>query len=240
MRRCWSSCPLARWDVDFARSTWCASGDVDERGLLRLDGVGSIPPGRRAPTTGANGGAVSTTPGWCGARRCASSRAAAWPRYLDHVTLTTWCGGTGAAWAERRTNFELAAIWSLEAAALWVPMDPTGHPVRMRESFFDVYGEPARTRKVSGRVSDAACPDDATARPWPLRHADLDIVGHVNNAAVWQAVSEIVTPPVREVSVTHHRVPRARRRGHPRMTSGRAMVDASPASVRCRRDCQEL
>jgi acyl-ACP thioesterase len=45
---------------------------------------------------------------------------------------------------------------------------------------------------------------DATMRPWPLRRADLDVVGHVNNAAVWQAVSELVTSPVSTVTVVHH------------------------------------
>jgi acyl-ACP thioesterase len=74
----------------------------------------------------------------------------------------------------------------------------------MRESFFDVYGEQARQRKVSGRVSTPPVPDGAAVRSWPLRDSDLDIIGHVNNAAVWQAVSEIVKSPVREVSVTHH------------------------------------
>ena len=39
---------------------------------------------------------------------------------------------------------------------------------------------------------------------WPLRRADLDIVGHVNNAAVWQAVTEVVTASVSWVSVVHH------------------------------------
>ena len=46
--------------------------------------------------------------------------------------------------------------------------------------------------------------DGATRRPWPLRAADLDMVGHVNNAAVWEALSEVVTAPLAQVSVTHH------------------------------------
>jgi acyl-ACP thioesterase len=29
-------------------------------------------------------------------------------------------------------------------------------------------------------------------------------VGHVNNAAVWQAVSEVVTVPIDSVTVVHH------------------------------------
>jgi acyl-ACP thioesterase len=127
-----------------------------------------------------------------------------WPRYLDRVTLTTWCGGSGAAWAERRTNFDLDGVACLEVAALWVPLSPDGHPVRMRENFFEVYGEAARSRKVPGRVSTPAIPSGSSTRPWPLRNADLDIIGHVNNAAIWQAVSEVAVAPVRWVSVTHH------------------------------------
>ena len=29
-------------------------------------------------------------------------------------------------------------------------------------------------------------------------------MGHVNNAAVWQAVTEVVTVPVAQVTVVHH------------------------------------
>ena len=33
-------------------------------------------------------------------------------------------------------------------------------------------------------------PDEAVDEPWAVRVADLDIVGHVNNAAQWMAVEE--------------------------------------------------
>lgn len=127
-----------------------------------------------------------------------------WPRFKERLTLTTWCGGIGAAWAERRTNIELDGHLLIETAALWVPIDPSGHPVRIRPEFFDTYGEAIRGRKVSGRVATPLVSPDASTRPWPLRRADLDVVGHVNNAAVWQAVSEIVPVPVDEVTVVHH------------------------------------
>jgi acyl-ACP thioesterase len=129
---------------------------------------------------------------------------ARWPRYIDDITLTTWCGGVGAAWAERRTNFNFNGELLLEVAALWVPTDLSGHPVRIRQDFYDVYGEACRGRKISGRVTIPEIPIDATYRPWPLRVADFDIIGHVNNAAAWLAVSEVVAAPVRYVSVTHH------------------------------------
>ncbi len=178
-------------------------GDVDERGLLRLDAVARFL--QDVGTDDWIDTGVQSDVTWVVRRTSLRLvEGGRWPRYLDHVTLTTWCGGTGAAWAERRTNFEYAGDLSLETVALWVSVDATGHPVRMRESFFDVYGEPARERKVSGRVTTPAVPETARVRPWPLRDSDLDIIQHVNNAAVWQAVSEIVKSPVREVSVTHH------------------------------------
>ncbi len=179
-------------------------GDADERGLLRLDGAARFLQDVATDDWSDTGVVSSDT--WV-VRRTALRlvEGAAWPRYLNRVTLTTWCGGTGPAWAERRTNFEVNGKVVLEAAALWVPTDPSGRPVRVRESFFEVYGQAARSRKVSGRVAATSIPEGAATRAWPLRAADLDLVGHVNNAALWQALSEVVRPPMRRAVVTHHR-----------------------------------
>jgi acyl-ACP thioesterase len=178
-------------------------GDADEQGLLRLDGAARFL--QDVGTDDWIDTGVQSDVTWVVRRTSLRLvEGGRWPRYLDHVMLTTWCGGTGAAWAERRTNFEYADQLALETVALWVCVDSTGHPVRMRDSFFDVYGEEARSRKVSGRVTTPPVPEGAAVRSWPLRDSDLDIIRHVNNAAVWQAVSEVVKSPVREVSVTHH------------------------------------
>jgi acyl-ACP thioesterase len=178
-------------------------GDVDERGLLRLDGVARFL--QDVATDDWTDTGVDSGDTWVVRRTSIRlAEGARWPRYLDRVALTTWCGGTGAAWAERRTNVEFDDAIALETVGLWVPVDASGRPVRIRDSFFEVYGEQARERKVSGRVSVPPVPDDARRRSWALRDADLDILRHVNNAAIWQAVSEIVKAPVLEVSVTHH------------------------------------
>ena len=34
----------------------------------------------------------------------------------------------------------------------------------------------------------------AAATPWPLRAVDIDLIGHVNNAAYWAAVEEQIEP----------------------------------------------
>ncbi len=195
--------PLSDQGRRYQESFVVRLGDADNAGLLRLDAAARLLQDI-ATDDWVDTGVVSDDT-WV-VRRTAIRylRSMRWPRYLDAVTLTTWCGGTGAAWAERRTNIVVGDALVLEAAALWVPIDRTGHPVRMRPNFFEIYGESARERKVSGRVSVPVIAEDAESRPWPLRRADLDIVGHVNNAAVWQAVSEVIPTPVASVSVIHH------------------------------------
>jgi len=42
----------------------------------------------------------------------------------------------------------------------------------------------------------------SATRPWQLRRADFDVVGHVNNAAVWETLSELA-PEVHSASVYH-------------------------------------
>ena len=125
------------------------------------------------------------------------------PSLGESVTLTTWCSGSGAAWAERRTDVAIGGSVVIEASALWVPVGPAGRPVRVGSSFFEVYGEGAR-RRVSGRVPTLTPPAHATRRPWPLRQTDLDIVGHVNNAALWAPLAEIDTGTVTGASVIYH------------------------------------
>ena len=34
-------------------------------------------------------------------------------------------------------------------------------------------------------------PDHASERAWPIRFVDLDVLGHVNNAAQWAPVEEV-------------------------------------------------
>jgi acyl-ACP thioesterase len=126
------------------------------------------------------------------------------PELGELVSLVTWCAGTGPAWAERRTDVEVAGDVMVEAVALWVLLDPSGRPLRLGQGFHDVYGEATGGRRVSGRIAAVPVPADAATRPWPIRRADLDVVGHVNNAAVWAALTEVATGPVATATVTHH------------------------------------
>lgn len=178
-------------------------GDVNAAGTLRLDGVARYL--QDIATDDWSDTGVISDDVWVVRRTTLRlSESGRWPRYLEPMTLTTWCGGVGAAWAERRTNIRVDGELLVEASALWVPTGPDGGPRRLREDFFAVYGDAIQNRKVSGRVTTPEIPDSADRRPWPLRRADIDIVGHVNNAALWEALSEVLDDDVRKVSVIHH------------------------------------
>jgi acyl-ACP thioesterase len=126
-----------------------------------------------------------------------------WPVFKQLMTMRTWCAGAGPAWVERRTDVLVENELVVETAALAVQVNPAGQPVRIRPEFLAVYGEAIGNRKISGRVATPEVAKDAVARAWTLRRADLDVVGHVNNAACWQVLSEVASD-VTEVSFIHH------------------------------------
>lgn len=121
------------------------------------------------------------------------------PRYGEEVHLSTWCSGTGAAWAERRTTLSgqggaAEGGTALDAVSLWVALEPGGRrPRPLDDRFLDVWGGLARARHVRSRLTHPGPPASATAdRPLVLRLADFDLVGHVNNAVAWAVLEEEV------------------------------------------------
>jgi len=118
-------------------------------------------------------------------------RIARTPRLRAEVTARTWCSGTGPRWAERRTQLHVADVLCVEATALWVHTDPvSGAPIALPAGFDEHWGVSAQGRKVSARLRHGAPAWEARRARWPLRAADLDVVGHVNNAAYWAAIEE--------------------------------------------------
>ena len=113
------------------------------------------------------------------------------PTVGESLTVTTFSGGHGSRWAERRTSIVGDGDGRVEAASLWVFVDPrSGRPARLTAQFHATYDEAADGRQVSARLHHPPPPDTADARPWPLRTTDLDGLGHVNNAATWEAVED--------------------------------------------------
>lgn len=161
-------------------------GDADHTGRLRLDALA-----RLLQDVGNDdffdAGLDPSSP-WVARRTVVE--AVRWPRLGDHLALTTWCGGLGPRWGERRTTVVTDEGGRVEVASVWVYVGDTGRPTRLPGWFVDTYGSAAGGRTITARLTLPAPPDDAVERPWHLRSTDLDVLEHVNNAATWAAVED--------------------------------------------------
>ncbi len=106
------------------------------------------------------------------------------------VELETWCSGEAAVAAGRRWSLRGDRGGSIEVDSVWIHLGPDARPARLVD--FGVYADAAGGRRVSTKLGLPGPPPDAPRRAWPLRLSDVDVLGHVNNAAYWQAVEQVL------------------------------------------------
>ncbi len=106
------------------------------------------------------------------------------------VSLTTWCSGVAAIAAGRRWSIAGETAGRIEVDSVWIHLDAGARPARIGD--FGVYAEAAGGRPVSTKLALPDLPADAERMAWPMRAADVDLHGHVNNAVYWQAVEEVL------------------------------------------------
>ena len=186
-------------------------GDVTPKGRLRLDATARYL--QDIANDDAVDGNYSDVHGWV------VRRTEMWvydfPVYMQDVSLTTWCGGYGSHWAERRTTIRGATSGHIETAALWVHVDLKSlKPSPLPADFIPIVDEASGGRKIRanlvlGKELPALSEDGSTREAWPTRFADFDAVGHLNNASYWIAAEEYLSAhgdlraPV-HVTVEHH------------------------------------
>lgn len=169
-------------------------GDTGPSGLLRLDALARYLQDVANDDT-RDAGHDPFTP-WIVRRTSVVVEAA--PVLGELVQVTTFSGGHGGRWGDRRTSVVGEHGARIETVALWIYVDAvTGRPARLTPQFHDTYDEASGGRTVNARLRhDPAPAVDAIGvdvRPWPLRATDLDKLNHVNNAATWAAVDDEVS-----------------------------------------------
>ncbi len=174
----------------FAAGRRVRLGDVSTEGRLRLDAVArylqdiarddSVDAGYPDPE------------GWVVRRTLIEVTQS--PRFGEQLDLFTWCSGYGWRWVERRTEIRGGAGGAVDAASVWVHVDVgAGTARRLPEEFYEIWGEAAAGRRISPRaLLPAEAPAGSDRFPWPVRVADLDTFGHVNNAVHWAPVEEVL------------------------------------------------
>jgi acyl-ACP thioesterase len=115
------------------------------------------------------------------------------PRFAETQTATTFCGGLGRMWAERRTTIgrpgEPQA--DVEAVSLWVHLDTEQwRPSVFSEQELAVYGTGLPERRISARLRHPAPGAAPELGRWRFRATECDIAQHVNNAAYLQVLEE--------------------------------------------------
>jgi acyl-ACP thioesterase len=173
----------------FAAERRVRLGDVSPRGRLRLDAIVRYLQDVADDDTRAAG--FVDAQGWVVRRTVVE--VLSFPTFLEPVALRTWCSGTGGRWAERRTSLRGEGGGHVEAATLWVHLDPAAmRPRPLPEQFHAIFGPSAGGRTVRPRLLHAESPSEGEVarRGWPLRFTDFDVLGHVNNAAYWAVVED--------------------------------------------------
>lgn len=110
------------------------------------------------------------------------------------ASLSTWASGSGSHWAARRTSIAGDGGGRAEAESLWVLIDrKSSRLARLPAAFADLYGPSTRGRRVSAKLELAPEPAGNAGRlAWPLRAADIDTLGHANNAVYWAAIETVL------------------------------------------------
>lgn len=174
----------------FERGRRVRLGDVDPHGRCRLDALARyLQDIARDDSADAN---LKNPMNWIVRRTLLEVRSA--PLFQEWLELATWCSGYGSRWAERRTQIRGHRGAEVSAVTIWVHINAESlRPARLNEDFFAIWGETAGNRQVSARTTlQATWPDHTQQCPWPLRFSDLDLLGHVNNAAQWAAVEQVL------------------------------------------------
>ena len=130
--------------------------------------------------------------------RRARMKVESFPRFGEPVAARTFCSAAGRVAAERRTSLSGGAA-AVESVATWIHVDTeTLRPLRLGDEFEAVYGESAGSRKANFRLGHPDPPAGASASPWRFRASDVDVAGHVNNAAYWEPVEELFAETAEE------------------------------------------
>ena len=127
-------------------------GDVGSSGELRLEALARFL--QDVATDDAIDGGLRELGGTWVLRRLAVDIVAP-PRFNDRVELATFCSGWGPrlGGAPHRHDGPVPAISLARTVAIWVFIDRAGgRPLNLHDDFFEIYGDAARSRKVSARL----------------------------------------------------------------------------------------
>jgi acyl-ACP thioesterase len=114
-------------------------------------------------------------------------------RMNETLDVEVACGGLARHWLEHRIRAVGSRGAHLEVSTSWVLVDMmSGRPAPLPEGVANGYAEAADRRPRAVPRVPARPADGAARRPWPVRADDLDGNDHVNNAAYFSVIAELL------------------------------------------------
>ena len=112
----------------------------------------------------------------------------------DTVVVATRVTGWRRVWARRESSLTAPGGGRVAEALIdWVLLDATGRPVRIPSELAALARDPAPFEPL--RVDDAGPPEDAIRSSAAVRADQIDPMGHLNNAAWLDLVTEALPAP---------------------------------------------
>ncbi|NLU81608.1 acyl-ACP thioesterase domain-containing protein [Rhodococcus sp. HNM0569] len=182
-------------DARYFDTSWpIRTGDVDASSRLRFDGVA-----RYLQDIGNDNleaiDALDTHPYWIVRRTVIDVVRPT--TGTERVALRRWCSGFSTRWADMRVQITSESGALLETSGFWINISgETGMPTRMSDGFLAGLTRSTDEHRLKWKQwLPKTPPADASVRHFPLRRTDIDPFDHVNNAAYWHAVEELLAEP---------------------------------------------
>jgi acyl-ACP thioesterase len=182
------------------------AGDVDTDNRLRYDSVARYLQDIGSDNLDASG-LDGTDPLWIVRRTVIDvRRPAVWP---DRIALHRWCSGLSTRWSNMRVDISSPKGALIETEAFWINISPTtGMPTRISDEGIGFLQRTTDEHRLKWKawLTEPLPAPSSTDFEFPLRVTDIDAFNHVNNAAYWQAVEEVVADADDITSVPHRAV----------------------------------
>lgn len=182
------------------------TGDVDPDNRLRFDGIARYLQDIGSDNLAATALGV-TDPFWIVRRTVVDVHTPV--KFPDHVHMRRWCSSMSTRWSNMRVNITTDKGAYIETEGFWINISATtGMPTRISDEALGLLARTTDEHRLRWKawLTEPAPAPSHTDVPFPLRATDIDPFNHVNNAAYWHAVEELLVDRADLVGAPHRAV----------------------------------
>ncbi|OZD65564.1 hypothetical protein CH263_12990 [Rhodococcus sp. 06-1059B-a] len=187
--------PLASAPADgegFETNWTVRTGDVDPNNRLRFDGMARYLQDIGSDNLDATSLGV-TDPFWIVRRTVIDVHTPV--EFPDRVHMRRWCSSMSTRWSNMRVNITTDKGASIETEGFWINISAsTGMPTRISDEALALLARTTDEHRLRWKawLTEPVPSPAHTDVQFPLRATDIDPFNHVNNAAYWHAVEELL------------------------------------------------